>query len=612
MEASAHWRSKNITRYQLRDREYGTTIKGISQKLEDLSPAIGVHGTRYINRIVAADTTVEVASRSAESTAVDAAGRVEAYHNFTVAQLKKQRTAGILLPLRRAVSDMTYLGAGWLRSGFKPGVRERLFGEDMPKDKDQLVTAIAKAYKEGFDEDPFLVECPMLDTVGFEDDRRNICEKGTRTVSQLLRLYEDVRFDSDTQTFSDLTSETRPEHDATWDKTEVHYFHLETEGFIYDLVDSIDGEHPFLLETIPNPIGRPWYTLFAGHVENRSEPSKKYLPLVNDIYSIVLKLNVTNTLLNSMALATGRPMYQQVDISASRGMATQYDVLSMPTEQRGVVMFSESETMLDDPAPGKRWELVPANDMSWVLEANREAKAELKEYGFPTILSPETSTSGTADSGIQGQQQIEVSVNYLDPALTNVALALQELFSIHQDAIRELDTSVTIPVTKEGGDSRQRELITIKPADFKDVDISVALKSIPTSALMAVMSFDLELVQAKMMSKRDFFMKHYKNWQIAMKNVLLDEVKAMGEGELLKLTQAFMQNQGPAVFAEAAAELGIPLDVPGLANQSGGPAPGEATRQNRPPQPLPGVGAPNVPVDQNPASSAGTAQTVQV
>lgn len=612
------WRSRNIVRDELRFRELGTEIKGISQKLEDLSPAANAHGTRYVERIMAADMSAETSSRSADDTAVRSARRVEDYHNWHIQELKKQRTAGILMPLRRAVDDTTFKGCGWIRTGFKPHIKRKLMealdldNEEEGPDTDELTERVRAVFSEGFDEDPFLDECPELDTVAFEYDRSIVVEKGRRSVSELLRLYEHLGYDTEAG-FHWLTSETMSSFNTTrWSEDEANYWHVETEDYIYDLVEvpTRENDEPFMLSVIPNIIGRPWYAMFAGRVTNNSDISKRYLPLINDVYPIVHKLNVTQTLIQSGALNTGRPMYQEVADSA-KGM-TLPEVLSQPLEQRPVLAFDPSEEVLQKPKKGHHWEVVPVPDMSWVVEANRESRQELREYGFPVSLSPEVATSGTAESGVQGMQQIEISVNYLNPATESVALGLQELFAIRADALKELDVSITIPVTPQGGDNRVREMMRIEPSDFKGVDTSVSLDAIPASALLAVRQSDLELVQAKMMSKTDFFMKHYKDYMTALKRVFLDEGKMLMEQEMLKLVQQFAQQQGPALMAQAAADQQIPLPIPGLANQSGGPAPGDQGRQARPPVPMPGVGMSPTPVDQNPMQTAGTAQQVGV
>ncbi len=104
----------NQNRKLLRHGQYPTDIKGISRKLEDLSPAVDVHVTRYVNRIVAADIKIEVSARSVRQEDVDAAKRVEDFYYSIVQDFMQQHGGGSLAPYRRAVDNMASLGAGFL------------------------------------------------------------------------------------------------------------------------------------------------------------------------------------------------------------------------------------------------------------------------------------------------------------------------------------------------------------------------------------------------------------------------------------------------------------------------------------------------------------------
>ncbi len=608
-EGNQNWRDKNATRDAIRHRELGVNIKGISMQLEDLSPEADVHGTRYVNRMDAADINTEVISRSAEDKDVASAKRVEDYHNSQAANLRKQKHAGVVAPHRRSLDDMAFFGAGVIRAGFKPWVRDKLFPNDKTLDKDELLGLAKKVFEDGFDEDPFMFECPQINTVAFEPDFSSVCEVGVRSVSQMLKVYDDLTF-SDTNGFDWITSETVQEYQSEWRQQEVTYYHLETSDYIYDVIDSgpIDNDgssgKEFMLRVIPNIIGRPWYTFTFAHINNNADYSKRYLPLINAIYPLVHNLNFLSTLLVSGALSTGRPMYQEVDISHSA--STLPEILTQPVDQRPVLMFDPSEEILKKPSEGKRWDIVPVPDMSWVVETVNKLEHRIERFGFPVALSPEASTEGKAESGVQGMQQIETSVNYLDPALNNVALSLHELFQIVGDALTEMGVKVKVPIHRKG--AKTKETLTVLPSDFRDHDLSVTLKSTPATAQMALRSADLELVQLKMMSKTRFFMNHYEDWQAELDRVVLDEGKALIENRFVALIDAFVKEQGDDILADAAADQNVPL--PPLANQSGGPEDPGGARNNRPPVPSPIAGAPNIPVDQNPAQTAATAQQV--
>ncbi len=109
----------------------------------------------------------------------------------------------------------------------------------------------------------------------------------------------------------------------------------------------------------------------------------------------------------------------------------------------------------------------------------------------------------------------------------------------------------------------------------------------------------MRLVQLEMMSKTEFFKKHYDDWQLQMKQVLLDKADVFAEEQALDTVRQFIKAQAGAIASEVAAEQEIPLP-PGLAPQSGGPAPGEAARFQRPETPVPGAGVPNPIPPQDP------------
>ena len=605
-------RNKNEVREQIRNREYGVNIAGISLTLEDLSPAANVHGTRYVNRIDAANVEIENTPRSAEKNDMDAAQRVEDYFNSIAANIRRQKHAGIVAPYRRHLDDMAFYGVGVIRVGFKPHIREKLFPETA-KDTDEVVSIVEAAFEKGFEEDPFMFECPAVSTVAFSLDFSEVCEVGKLTISDVLDSHEDLQF-STAEGFKKITtSETRPEFDNTWDELQVTSYHLETNDWIYDVIDHAgigDAQtgKGFPMSKIPNIIGRPWYAITFAHVTNNPDISKRYLPLINDIYPVVHSLNFLSTLLLTGSLSTGRPMYQMIDQHAGAQTLTQ--MMTTPVEQKPVLAFDPSEELLRTPEPGKRWDVVPVPDMKWVIAVVDKLESRLERWGFPVSLGPEVSTEGKAESGVQGMQQIEVAANYLNPAQANVALSLYEMFQIVGDALTEMGVKVKIPVRRKGKETK--ETLTILPTDFKDHDLSVSLKSQEASAQLAIRSADLELVQLKMMSKTTFFRIHYPKWQQELQLVFLDEGKALGEQKILELIDQFAKAEGPAIIQQAAADQQIA--VPNLAEQSGGPAEPGGARNSRPPVPLPGAGASPITVDQNPLvnAAAGIAQDVQV
>ena len=505
---------------------------------------------------------------------------------------------------------MVSYGLGFLRWAWKPGIKADLLGLGMPKDLDDLIRIAKAVQRKGFQEMPFVVHAPQMPTVAFEPNFETICEVGVVTIGQILKSYDNMDYKEKTG-FEYITSDTIRDT-SNWSDT-VKIIHLETADWVYDLLDSGTEHKPLMLERIPNVSGRPQYAITPAHENNDDDVALRFIPAVAPIYPVVATMNVTRTLIQSGALNTGRPMYQEVDTTGGKGAQTFVDIMNMPTESRPVLMFDPSEERLRNPKPGKRWDVVPAPDMSWVLKAYENSQRDLEHWGFPVALGPDASTAGSAESGIQQMREMDVSADYLDPVLMNVAKSLHEIYLGVGDTIQGMGLSVTIPVRKkaEGGDRAVRESVTVKPDDFKEQDLEVKLESVSAVARAAIRKSNLELLQLELQSKTTFMRNEYPDWIAEEERIELDLIKTFSREKAIESVKRIIQQIAPAVEAQAAAELGVPLPTPPpLVSQTGGPAPGEEIRRSRPPVPVPGVGSPVDPVDQNPAVSAGTAQQV--
>ena len=575
----------NVNRRALRFRENGVEIKGISQTLEDPSPAIDVHITRYVNRIEAADAQIEVSARSVDNAAVKAAQNVEDFYYTFFSDITRQQPGGIITPYRRHLDDMTAYGAGFLHPAFSQQAREAL-PRGTYRDVGELVAELKKSelFKDGFTENPFIVECPAMGTVFFEDNLSPMCEVGQRTISQLLLSYEDLSYHE--HGFEWLSSDTLPEYNADWSDLAT-YYHLETEEFIYDVIEDSNDNEPFTLDVKPNVAGRPWYTITPGHVNNDPAVSHRFQPLISPLYQTVQTMNVTRTLIQSGALNTGRPMYQEV-ADGGRGVDLP-TLLSSPAEQTPTIIFDPSQQVLKKPRKGYHWELVPAPSIEWVLRAYEESKKDLQDWGFPASLSPDSPTTGQANSAAQGAQQMDVATNYLDPALNNVARSLHVLLTRIGDIIIGLDMPIEMPMHRRGGDSRVREVVRVTPDDFREHDLTVRLESIPAAAQIAINEFELREMQEGLRSRSAYMRRRYRDHLAEQERIILDKALAFAEKKALEGVQQVIQQIAPALTSQVAAEQEIPPVVP----QAGGPAEPGQPRLARPAVPVPGAGTPN-------------------
>ena len=582
----------NANREKLRFREQGVEIQGIAQTLEDPSPAIDVHVTRYVNRLVAADAIIEVSARSSKPEAVAAAQRVNDFYYTFLNDMLRQQPGGILAPYRRHIDDMVTYGAGFLRPSFSNSAYE-LMPNKTYHTMEEFVAELknSKIFDEGFTENPFVVEAPMLATVAFEPNLSPVCEVGLRTISSLLQAFDDLNY-AEGGGFKWQTSDTMNLYDGNWSDT-VEFYHLETDHYIYDVVKDTHGENPLLINARPNPASRPWYAMTPGHINNSADYAKRFQPLVAPLYETVQTMNMTRSLLQTGALNTGRPMYQEVaDGQRGQDLPT---LLAKPVNEQPTLLFDPSEQILKKPRRGFRWELVPTPKVEWVKEANEQSRKDLADWGFPASLSPDSPTTGQANSAAQGAQQMDVATNYLDPALNNVARSLHVLFTRIGEIIIGLDIPITMPLYRrsQGADANMREAVRITPDDFREQDLEVRLESISAASRIAIRESNLRLLTKGLKSRMGFLKAEYTDHLAEAERIQLDKGLAIAEAEALKTFQQFVQENSAAIASELAAKQGIPLPTPPpVVPPSGGPAVPGQPREARPAAPGPGIGAP--------------------
>lgn len=589
----------NPSRLLLRECEAPVSILGISQMLEDRSPAIDVHINRYVNRTLAAETHIDVSSRSAETSAVESAQRAEDFDYSFFADITRQKVGGIM-PWRRHIDDAVGTGMGFLALRLKPEIKEKL-GTDF-NTLEEMAAHAQEVFKDGFTANPFIVECPAQGTVYYDPNFDNVCEIGVRVLSALLASYGGGpgtagRLDYTEDGFEYIVSETMPEYRSDWDNTVIVY-HLETKEYIYDIVEHPNRDDAFELEVRPNIIGRPWYTMLPGNVNNNTDIGQRNRPLIWPLYNMVQSLNVQNTLIQSGALNTGRPMYQEV---ADSGRALPFqDLMSDRSEQAPAIVFDPGETVLPKPKRGHHWELVPVPDMRWVQEAAKSLEDRVEAWGFPSDLGPESSTIGKDASAARGSQRIEQSADQLNPFLSSVAQSLDDLLDIVGDVIRELGVSVTLPVRRraQGGSSRIRESVTIEPDDYKEQDRSVWLKSEPASTRFARRESNTNALKDGLMSRTRWLREEFDDYLQEDKQIKIDKMHAVADEKALETFIQFVDANGAELASRFAANQSV--SPPPLAPQDGGPAePGQPRRERPPEGATTGVGISEAPVEQS-------------
>lgn len=589
----SEWEGVLQHRHNLLHGKMGVEIKGISQKLEDRSPALRFHRTQYNNRLHGAEIKINVSSRSAEKADIERAQRVEnfyyaIYHDLT-------RPTGDNAE-RGTIDQMVSYGVGVPNLDFAPHVREDIFGKNKHlRDVDDLRAVLPDI---GFTKNPFVLRAPALSTVYWPPDRSTFCEIGEQTVSQLRLVYEENE-----PVGKWLTSFTMPEGGSDYD-TLATVYHLETAEYIYDVVEGGDQED-LMVEYRPNVAGRPWYTLMAGHENSEISVSEKYEPLIGPLYAVVQLLNITGTLIMSGALQTGRNVYQLVK-DGSRGAENFLDYQQMPANQRPALHSLAADEAVVTPPPGYHYEPFPVPDQEQLIRAHQMNEDKLERWGFPASLSTDAPLQADATSGYHAARQMEAASDYLEPALRSRARSWRERFQLVADILQTLQVSVTIPVhlRAQGGSTKVQEMVKVKPDDFKEHNLDVTFLSVPATVKHSMRESDLRLVQGipelgPLMSLATFFELHYENPVEEQKKIDLQRVRQPIRDMALAAALAEVQRSAGALTEQAAAEAEIPLPAIAPGPEGGPPEPG-GIRNERPPEgsAAPGLGAANVVAEQ--------------
>lgn len=589
----SEWRTRQQNRHDLRFRLHPVNIRGLGGKLEDRSPAILEHGLRYINRFDAAKRDIEVFERSSEPAAQKAAQKIEDFSYAVWEDWDRRRTSHLYAPARRRLNQQVFDGCGILRLGFAPGILQHLFGEALDDAEEMKKLLIeAKFGTNGFN--PFVLECPDLGACAWEQNLSRATELGEVTVSDVLGWQDGLGYDSQRGFHERRTSDTMQEFESWWDD-KAYIYHLETEQYIYDVVEGTEaGEDgaALMVSHYPNLAKRPWYALTPGHLTESRHPAEMFYPVVGALYGIVERRNLLATLLNSGALNTGRNMFQEVDVSARRADDIT-EVLSRPANETHLILLGSDGETLPPPAPGKRWEPVQIPDQRQVIAALEKADQDILMFGFPAVLDPNMPIDAT--SGSDRARQMEASSTFLSPPLENRAAADKELVMLGMDLIQALEMPVTIYARRYSQGTTDREEITVKPGDGREQDMTFAYRSIPATQRYSEQEADLRLHQAGFLSRRTLMQTLHEDWQAEEEDIHYDAAATEVDAMALQDAIAALQEARPDLMQQAALEAGLPL-----VNPAGGPAPGQETRNERPPEGAvsQGLGAANFPFEQ--------------
>jgi len=597
------WRRKLDDQRDLLLGMMAVDIPGISEKLEDRSPALRHHRTQFNNRIGGARLGIAVAARSPDSADREAAQRVENLDYAFYQKVREETDAE-----RRSTDQQTTRGCGILHLEWCDDAKEKLRGRSA-KGAEELVKLITE---EGlsFTDIPFTVTAPSLTATFWEPDRRMFCEIGERKVSELCQAYPDH---GDLREY--LTGTTTPEWE-TFAQTTAKVYHLETKEHIYDVIERADntGEGAHMLQTTPTFCGRPWYVLVPGHDNSEDNVDDKYEALIGPLYTVVQRLNILGTLLGSGAIQTGRATYQLVKAGA-RSADTFGEYLQMPANERPVLRHFSQQAVVTPPT-GFEYIVLPIPDQQWLFSAYQAEEAKLDRWGFPSALATDAPAQGDTTSGYHAARQMEAAADFLEYALSNRALAWKMMFQLLHDVVQALNVSITVPVQlkAQGRGPRVQQITKLLPGDLKEHRLEVTLKSVPASVQMAIEENLMRRHEMGMISQPSIMEQFYDDPSDEQKRIDLEQIRAPMKEMALQDALAIVQEHRGALMEEAQLAANVPL--PPETDMQGGPEVPGGVRNARPPGgAFPNLGAPAMPPEQATEGvppSMGTEMTAEV
>lgn len=588
-------------RRALRRRASKVNISGISEMLEDRTPSLEIHEDRYSNRLRSADIIIEVAAKNVKDK--DRAQDVENWLYELYHDLRRKRTSRFRAPDDRAIRYQVSDFVGIRHLDWSRDVHDKLYDGGGGEIED-IVAEMKRVFKTGFEGNPFELRAPDPLRCYWDEDMSMVAEIGTVAISLLLEAYPEKESDA---TFMNITSALRAEDEPSGNRNVVPFYHVETNGYIYEAISvkTHEGDESLILRSQPNAAGRPRYTFAPGHESTGDEPWQYFRPLLAPLYSIAEQLNILGTLLTSAALQTGRAPYQEVKIGSQADDFGSF--LSRPAEEVNVVWLDKAKPIWPPNRDGYRWEPVPAPDLTVLLTVYQQKVIEFQQAGFPSILSPDAQID--AESGYDRSRQMEGAQDFLSPPLENIAAAWRELFLIALDQIETVGLPVTMSVKRiaQGEDAHIHPQVTIQPQDLtKDFDLEVKLLSIPKVVQFAEDESDRRDVELGFLPRSDYMKKRFDDPIRAMKQVALDNVTVAAEKKAEQDVLSFLELLAPDIAAASAARLAIPVPIQSENGADNARPAGGA---------VPGVGAPVVPPVQSqtgiPAVDGGSTGAAQ-
>ena len=562
-ERNTTWRARR----DLRFRKTAVGIPRVRKEIEYRSPWLNEETHRWANRLIGAPIGIKTAAK--QKGQEPAAQRGENFFYRVYWDFRRIRTVAFVNADQRAADHKVADGLGIRHIRLAPNALELLKGDK---------TKISELGERGFEGLPFILEAPDPICVYYEPDLSVVAEEGIVTFRKLKRMYPNMDYSANDDEFR-LTSEVM---DIAYDKQifdkTVKVYHVETEDWIYDLLEQPNPragrENGLILNKYKNIFGRPAYAFDPGHVTGSDEPLYAYEPLIGGLFGIMEQWNQLGTLQQAAGVFSGVPMYYLARRKGATGEDPS-DYLSLPSGEKKEFHFNWDTGEVEGLPEG--YEPVPIKFETGIdlTRAKEDVRWEMQRYTFRDIADVE------ATSGYDRARMIEVQGFDLQPPLDRQADCWHEIFLLIAEAIKNMDIPVMVrTIPQRGEEGADREII-IKPEDFKDIDLAVSFSSVGASTRFALVESGLRQMAEGVLSETTFMSEYQGTDDVDRERWLRDRDRwnKIAVDQLATLWASFVQQVGAGMIAQS-----FPQPVPEQ-------VPGEVERA---PTPMPGVGSPVV------------------
>jgi len=568
------FQQRNSTWRERRDLRFRKTKVGVPRvrtEIEYRSPWLDEESHKWANRLIGAPISIKV---SAKKKGQEEAGqRVENFFYRLYWDFRRMRSAAFINADQRAADHKVADGLGIRHICLAPNALELLLkGKKAVKDIER-----------GFEGLPFILEAPDPICVYYEPDLSLIAEEGDVTFRRLRGLYPTLDYSDQTREYH-ISSEvmdiayTKQIFDQT-----VKVYHVETSDYIYDLMEQPDvrdgRDNALTLNSYKNVFTRPAYAFDPGHVTGSDEPLYAYEPLTGGLGAILPQWNVLGTLQQAAGVFTGLPMYYLARRKGTIGDDPS-DFLSLPSGEKKEFHFNFETGEVEGIPEGYEPVAIKFEAGIDLTKAKEDLRWEMERYTFRDVADVQ------ATSGYDRARMIEVQGFDLQPPLDRQADCWHEIFLLVAEAVKALDVPVTVRTIPQRDETTSDREVTVKPDDFKDIDLEVGFSAVGPSTRFALVESGLRQMAEGVLSETTFMSEYQGTDDVERERWLRDRDRwnKIAIERLANVWAAFVDQVGWGVIQER---------FPGAANIT---PPIEGGEAQRPPlgSAAPGVGSPLV------------------